>query len=159
MTMKSITRFGNSLITSLFIIAVGFLNPAKAADVNPLRPVDASSPRATVQGFIETIDEAYLGMTNFLKSYALSDRLYLSAEERKRQFEILSNGTKAVQFLDTSRISPVLRDTVAIERALQLKEILDRIDLPAFDAIPDRGTLARSWPNDGGCRTPRSTSF
>jgi hypothetical protein len=92
MTMKSVTHFANSLITSLFIIVFGFSNPAKAADVNPLRAVDASRPRATLQGLIETIDEAYLGMTDFLESYAVSNRLYLSPEERKRQFEILSNG-------------------------------------------------------------------
>ena len=144
MTTKSVTHFTNSLITSLFIIVFGFSNLAKAADVNPLRPVDESSPRATLEGFIETIDEAYLGMANFLKSYAASNHLYLSAEERKRQFEILSNGTKTVQFLDTSRISPVLKDTVAVERALQLKEILDRIELPALAAIPDRDAIARS---------------
>jgi hypothetical protein len=47
--MKFIARFGNSLITSLLIIEFGFSNSAKAADVNPLRPVDASSPRATFQ--------------------------------------------------------------------------------------------------------------
>jgi MscS family membrane protein len=144
MTMKSVTHFANGLITSLFIVVFGISNVAKAADVNPLRPVDESSPRATLQGFIETIDEAYVGMANLLKSYAASNRLYLGAEERKRQFEILSNGTKAIQFIDTSRISPVLKDTVAIERALQLKEIIDRIDLPAFDAIPDRDAIARS---------------
>src|SRR5271169_5057048 len=103
MTTKSVTHFANSLIASLFISVVGFSNPARAADVNPLRPVDESSPRATLQSFIETIDEAYVGMADLMKSYEASDRLYLSAEERKRQFEILSNGTKAVQFLDTSR--------------------------------------------------------
>jgi hypothetical protein len=51
MTMKSVTLFANSLITSLFIIVFGFSNPAKAADVNPLRPVNESNPRATLQGF------------------------------------------------------------------------------------------------------------
>jgi MscS family membrane protein len=54
------------------------------------------------------------------------------------------HGLKAVQFLDTSEISPVLRDTVARERILQLKEILDRIELPSFDDIPDREAMARS---------------
>jgi MscS family membrane protein len=144
MTTKSVTHFANCLIVALFIIVLGFSNSAKAADVNPLRPVDASSPRATLQGFIEMIDEAYLGMAEVLKSYEASNRLYLSSEERKRQIELLSRGTKTVQFLDTSRISPVLRDTIAVERALQLKEILDRIELPAFDAIPDREAVARS---------------
>jgi MscS family membrane protein len=144
MTMKSLTHFTNSLITSLFIVMFGFSSPAKAADVNPLRPVDESSPRATLQGFVALIDEAYRGMADVIKSYGTSNRLYLSPEERKRQIGLLSRGTSAVQFLDTSRISPVLKDTIAVERALQLKEILDRIELPAFDAIPDRDAIARS---------------
>src|SRR5208282_5241845 len=78
------------------------------------------------------------------KSYAGSDRLYLSPEERRHQIEILSSGLKTAQFLDTSGISPVLRDTIAVERILQLKEILDRIELPSFDDIPDREAMARS---------------
>jgi MscS family membrane protein len=39
---------------------------------------------------------------------------------------------------------PVLRDTVAPERAIQLKEILDRIELPSFEAIPDQDAMARA---------------
>jgi hypothetical protein len=84
------------------LLLFGFSNAAKAADVNPLRPIDASSPRATLQGFVETLDKLYLHMADLLKSYAASDRLYLSPEERPRQIEILLHGLKAVQFLDTS---------------------------------------------------------
>ena len=36
----------------------------------------------------------------------------------------------------------MLQQTVAAERAIQLKEILDRIELPAFDSIPDRNAAA-----------------
>src|SRR4051794_37584344 len=36
-----------------------------------------------------------------------------------------------------------MRDTILIERVIQLKEILDRIDVPAFEDIPDRDTMAR----------------
>ena len=131
----------------------------RAAEVNPLRPIDASGPKATLEGFVETMDETYRGMADLLKSYAVSNRFYLSAEERKRQIELLTSGTKAVQFLDTSGISPVLRDTIAVERLIQLKEILDRIELPAFDDIPDREAMARSSTKNGGCRTRRLTSF
>jgi MscS family membrane protein len=50
----------------------------------------------------------------------------------------------AARSLDTSQILPVLRDTVAVERVLQLKEVLDRIKLPSFDEIPDREAMTRS---------------
>ena len=114
MTMKSLARFAACLTAALFIVAFGFFNPAKATDINPLKPIDASSPRATLQGFVEIIDELYLHMADLLKSYAASDRLYLSPEERNRQIELLLSGSRAVEFLDTSGILPVLRDTIAI---------------------------------------------
>src|SRR5271170_3762887 len=101
MTVKSVTRIAKRLIVALFIVAFGLCNPVKAADVNPLKPIDASSPRATLQGFVEILDETYRGFADLLKSYAASDRLYLSPEERRRQIELLSSGLKAVQFLDT----------------------------------------------------------
>jgi MscS family membrane protein len=132
------------LIAAFFIVTFGFLNPAKAADINPLKPVDASSPRATLQGFGEIMDQTYRGMADVLKSYAGSDRLYLSPEERRSQTQVLLSGLKANQFLDTSGISPVLRDTVTIERLLQLKEIFDRIELPSLNDIPNREAIAQS---------------
>ena len=90
------------------------------------------------------MDQTYRGMADILKSYAGSDRLYLSPEERRSQTQVLLSGLKAGQFLDTSGISPVLRNTVTIERLLQLKEILDRIELPSLNDIPNREAIARS---------------
>ena len=42
-----------------------------------------------------------------------------------------------------SGIAPVLTETVIPERVLQLKEILDRIDIPAFADIPDADAMTR----------------
>ena len=53
-----------------------------SADMGPLRPVDASGPRATLQGFVETVDELYSGTKNVLREYEASQRLYLTANER-----------------------------------------------------------------------------
>jgi MscS family membrane protein len=124
----------------------GFSYAAKSADINPLRPADTSSPRATLQGFVETIDELYTHMADLLKTYAASNRLYLTSEERRNQIAVLTKGVNAARSLDTSQVLPVLRDTVAVERVLQLKEILDRIKLPSFDEIPDREAMTRSSP-------------
>jgi hypothetical protein len=43
------------------------------------------------------MDEIYLGMTEVIKSYVASNRLYLSPEERRNQLAILSNGFKAAR--------------------------------------------------------------
>jgi MscS family membrane protein len=104
---------------------------ANAAEINPLRPVNTSSPRATLQGFAATMDDIYLGMKPLLQGYETSPRLYLTPDERRRQFELHSIAPKAIKVLDLSDIPSVLGDTSGTERALQLKEILDR-DRVAF---------------------------
>src|SRR5690242_21638423 len=43
---RTVARFVNCLAATILILLFGFSNAAKAADVNPLRPIDASSPRA-----------------------------------------------------------------------------------------------------------------
>src|SRR5271166_1410493 len=131
-------------IVFLIELVLAFSHPANAAEANPLRPVDTSSPRATMQSFVGTMDEIYRGMKDVLQDYAASGRLYLTPDELKRQFEALSTAVKATRVLDLSDIPPILRDTVAPERIIQLKEILDRIDVPAFESIPDQDAMARA---------------
>jgi MscS family membrane protein len=114
-----------------------------AADAGPLNPLDTSSPRATLQGFNETIDGIYAELTDLFEGYGKSDRLYLTSQERQEQINLLRRTPKAIRALDISGISPVLQDTVPVERALQLKEILDRIELPPLADIPDQETMAR----------------
>ena len=72
-----------------------------------------------------------------------SDRLYLTSQERQEQIDLLRRAPKAIRAMDVSGIPPVLQDTVPIERALQLKEILDRIELPPLADIPDQETMVR----------------
>ena len=135
-------RFAYLSIGLLIGSILAFSNAARAAEVNPLRPVDTASPRETLQDFVVTVDGIYHGMKDILQEYAASQRLYLTSDERRRQIETLSATAKAIRVLDLSDIPPVLQQTVAAERAIQLKEILDRIELPAFDNIPDRNAAA-----------------
>ena len=130
-------------VASLIVLLLCMGQAANAADDHPLRPIDTSSPRATLQGFIEITDDVYRRVKDVLESYGKSDRLYLSPEERQKQTATLQDALEGIRFLDLSGIAPVLRDTVTVERILQLKEILDRIDIPAFGDIPDREAMAR----------------
>src|SRR5437879_2996732 len=102
----------------LIELIFAFSGVANTAAVNPLRPVDTSSPRATLQGFVATMDEIYRSMREILQEYSASQRLYPTADEQRRQVEALSTAKKAIKILDLSDIPPVLRDTVAPERAI-----------------------------------------
>jgi MscS family membrane protein len=125
------------------LVALVHCGAAAAAD-SPLQPLDTSSPRATLEGFIAAMDGVYRGMTGIIGDYVASDRLYLSRQERHLQAGVLSGAAKALTGLDLSQVSPVLRDSVGAERTIQLKEILDRIELPPPDQIPDRDALAKA---------------
>src|SRR5438132_11336754 len=143
--MTLFARYASYLyIFFLIELIFAFSRVANAADLNPLRPVDTSSPRATLQGFVGTMDEIYRGMKDFLQEYDASQRLYPTPDERRKQIEALSAAAMAIKVLDLSDIPPVLRDTVAPERAIQLTEILDRIELPSFESIPDQEAMARA---------------
>jgi MscS family membrane protein len=97
-----------------------------------------------MQSFVGTMDQIYRGMTDVMQDYAASGGLYLTPDERKKQFGTLSTAVKATRVLDLSDIPPILRETVAPERIIQLKEILDRIDVPAFESIPDQDAMSRA---------------
>jgi MscS family membrane protein len=144
MGSNSVARVAKYLGLAVLVgLLFGFSYAAKAADPNPLSPLDTSSPRATLQGFIETVDDIYAGMKDLLEEYAKSDQLYLTSEARQKQIGLIRRAPKAIRALDTSGISPVLQDTIPVERLLQLKEILDRIELPTLADIPDREGMAR----------------
>jgi hypothetical protein len=146
MKQVAAVALGSALAAALLLLAFNLPSAANLTDNNPLRPVDTSSPRATLQGFVTALDDAYRSMQAVLQEYGASGRLYLSPDERQKQIAVLqSDAVKAIKALDLSGIPPILRDAVAPERALQLKEILDRIEVPATDAIPDADAMARSF--------------
>ena len=140
-TVRRVNRICAVFVVSLLF---GVACAAQAAQTNPLRPTDTSSPRATLQGFIEATDDLYAHMAEVTESYARSGRLFLSPEERERQLTALANAQRIIRYLDVSEISPVLKGTIAAERVLQLKEVLDRIALPSFADIPDREAMMRA---------------
>ena len=65
--MKRSARHASYLCVALIRLISIFSHVANAADVNPLRPVDTSSPRATLEGFVSTMDEIYLGTKDILQ--------------------------------------------------------------------------------------------
>ncbi|MFQ5644874.1 MAG: mechanosensitive ion channel family protein [Thiogranum sp.] len=125
---------------------------ANAGD-NPLQPADTSSPRATLQGFIATLNDINAQILAVVKSYLASSRLYVSDQEA-REIERATRRLELVRrTLNLSEIPAALADQLADTRVLQLKEVLDRIDLPDFASVPDADAMEaeefRRWTLPG----------
>jgi len=115
-----------------------FAGPAAAEEFfeNPLRPPDTSSPRATLQSFLDNVQEAYDVLMPAYASYLADPSQFPPESAREAETSAQDLLDRAVRTLNVSEIPPALRQKVGLERALLLKEVLDRIPLPASDEIP-----------------------
>ncbi|MDP3009105.1 MAG: mechanosensitive ion channel family protein [Methylococcales bacterium] len=119
--------------------------PAHAeVDNNPLKPIDTSSPRATLQGFIEFTNKAYSEGFGLINTYMNSSELYLTAEEIVALKEVRHSQKSAERALDVNELPPATVDETSRRLMVQMKEVLDRIDIPAMESIPDAQMMAKA---------------
>jgi len=114
-------------------LACGLLHPGLAAaqsDVE-LDAADTSSPRATLRSFIDACNELY---------HLVNVQQYLDTEDPHN----LATATRILDCIDTSELPEFAREQRAGEVAVCLKEILDRSQLPPWEAIPDVATIEAS---------------
>jgi len=93
----------------------------------PLLPADTSSPRATLDSFMESCELAY----ELLRKEGRTMEREESAMEVRRAIRRIK------RCMDLSEIAEFRRDNAAKEAAVTLKEVLDRIPLPKEKQIPD----------------------
>jgi len=110
---------------------------AKEYFESPIQPPDTSSPRATFESFLNNISEAYDVLIPAYTAYLAAPNLFPPESSREAEARAQDLLDRAVRTLDLSGIPPALRQKVGLERALLLKEVLDRIPLPAREEIPD----------------------
>ncbi|MGR9086583.1 MAG: hypothetical protein ACU841_05845, partial [Gammaproteobacteria bacterium] len=111
-------------------------------DKAPLRPIDISSPRLTLDGFVKHMNEIHSEVLAVFNSYFNSSRLFLSDEEQAIIARILPRIKEAQRTLDLSELPPALLTDKEINRTLlQLKEVLDRIEIPSLESIPDTAMM------------------
>ena len=91
-------------------------------------PADTSSPRATLKSFLDAMNEIY-GLIESRKFLDRSDPQYRAIAMR------------ALDTLDTSDLPAFARVDRAGEAALYLKEILDRLEVPPWEDIPDQTAI------------------
>lgn len=91
--------------------------PVEKAGEHPLERTDRSSPRATLESFLSSLNRAW--------------DLYEKNDPRFQEY-----ARAAKRCLDVSRLPPTVAETVQADSALVLKEVLDRIELPPLSRVP-----------------------
>jgi MscS family membrane protein len=136
-------RFAWALV---LVLGIGLGSPAVAVpatpDTYPLEPPDTSSPRATLQSFIENMKAASEVFTTMMAIYRQEPGLYFSPQAQVHQGRLQTFLNRAARCLDLAEVSPTLSQRVSRESVLLLKEIFDRIDLPDLDSVPDAHAMA-----------------
>jgi MscS family membrane protein len=116
---------------SRFVVAVSLwivLSPSSAsaqqpAPLHPLQPSDTLSPAATLASLIDSCNE-------------LHDLINDETFSVERAGELLPTTQRVLDCLDLTELPKELQTTAGMESALFLKEVLDRIELPASEDIP-----------------------
>lgn len=103
------------------------LPTAIAPAINPLRPPDTSSPRATITSLILNLDRVYL----------------IGKDPEQPGRETIQPLRRAVRTLDLSEVPRAFTEGVGVEVALLLKEVIDRVGLPPYASIPDAEQVER----------------
>lgn len=131
-----------TLIHAILVLSLWHPGGVLAADAdNPLSTADTSSPRETLRGFVETLNQGHAQVKEIIKSYLGSSRLYLSAGERTEVDHVHERIELARRTLNLSELPAALSGSLSTYRVLQLKEVLDRIELPTLETIPDAAAM------------------
>ena len=112
------------------LVAVSFSTSSAIGEdeINPLEPADTSSPRDTLKSYIEAWEDLYQQLQDEGEYANLAVRRIISC-------------------LDLSDVAPALRRGVSAQSAVCLKEVLDRLELPPWDEIPDVDQLSMKDEN------------
>ena len=108
----------------LLLGMAGWAWTASATPFNPLKPVETSSPRATLFGFIDLMETAHGIAVGILNQYRESKRLFFTPDEvdtllGTRKYLVTANRT-----LDLSALPPATARESSRKLTIQLKEIL-----------------------------------
>lgn len=102
---------------------------ANAQQPDLVKPADTSSPRATLQSLIDSCNEFH--------SIVLRDQSFDRDAPEHRAL-----ARRAIDCVDQSQLPEFAREHAAAEAATTIKEILDRVELPPFEEIPDAEMIA-----------------
>ena len=120
------------LVGALILVLTLDSGWAAADAMSPLKPLDISSPRATLKNFLNLNEE----LGRFLRD------IYHDTPSRanwQQMVEILSRASRA---LDLSEVPPAARRETGFDAVIMLYDVLAIIELPPDEAIPDAAAYA-----------------
>jgi MscS family membrane protein len=102
-----------------------------------LKRVEALSPRQTLVGFLDSLNRADELLQD--ANAKLRAQLPEMTPEKVAATEATARNllSRARDLLDLSQLPEAYREDAAIEAALQLKEVIDRTQLPFLESVPD----------------------
>ena len=121
-------------------------SPAGTDKTLPLEPINTSSPRSTLEGTLKFSDDSYRTGIAIIQSYQASATRYLSEADIisiREGMRLLKSTARA---FDLSTLPPAMVDESSRRFVILLKEVLDHIDLPPMESIPDAAAMASREP-------------
>ncbi|MEP0131905.1 MAG: mechanosensitive ion channel family protein [Eudoraea sp.] len=103
---------------------------------SPLKTPDVSSPKATLFSFIDNMNASYQLLMEAHDENLEIQGLYIDDSVKPKVYEAERYFEKASYSLDLSSYPPSIRKNLGYTRAIMLKEILDRIELPQIEEVP-----------------------
>jgi MscS family membrane protein len=115
-------------LSILCVLLFGVLGNSSGAaqELHPLAPPDTSSPRATLKTFLDSMNKAVEAFKHGKRGH-------------KDEAKALAN--PAIACLNLEKEAPSLRYVIGLSTAIYLKEVLDRIEIPPDEEIPDEKTV------------------
>jgi MscS family membrane protein len=141
MAVHPVTQIRRAL---LLLCLAGWACFASATPFNPLKPVDTSSPRATLYGFIDLMESAHGIGVGVLDQFRASSRLFFTPDEVDTVLGIRKYLLTANRTLDLSALPQAMALESSRKLTIQLKEVLDRLELPPPDQVPDAQAMTQS---------------
>lgn len=111
-------------------------NFSLAEDLEPLKTIDTKSPRDTLKSFIDSVNVAFTTFISVGNSYIRSSRYYLTEQEEETLKAQFIRVDYAKRTLNLSELPTALTQKLALDKVLELAEILARIELPDMESIP-----------------------
>ncbi len=141
-----------------FVATIGAV-PREDQIRNRLKKVDASSPRSTLVGFLDSINQAYALVTEANATLKVNPSQLTQKEVSEIESRARNLVRRAINLLDLSQLPEAYVKDAALEAALQLKEVLDRTLLPFLQSVPDDKMVEAARKRGGGSSTQAGEGY
>lgn len=144
--VRALARWSGAIvaITAAIILAVTLAAPPQASLqglANPLAPPDTESPRATFAAFHKEADEVERLVREAYQQH-INEAGWFQSEATRDKIRIIQlHLDRAIRCLDLSDVPPGNRAKVAMETAMLLEEIFDRVGRPPIASVPDLAAI------------------